>query len=306
MEQKKSWILRPVAWVCTAAMWVALSGVAYLLCRLGDFLTGWLGTLPTLAVVILSVLFGGIFCGLFLRSAFLLPSWMVTISDKIYPTRRAVRFYVIGGYTLLGCGIVILAAILGAVRGVSMFWFYVRFCYIAAASVITMFFGYATASERNGTEEGAAALAREKQNPKNEKVREFFVKVGITAAFWGIARLIPAVVNGLSPMGFWYPFFAAFLLPFGWGAAIAISKGKRSNCVRVNLYVLAALEGLATFSEVANAVSRYIARTGQYMTDIYNVLWSDYPRIYGVALLAGALYVGICVYLAWMTDRVKS
>lgn len=149
MGQKKSWILRPVAWICTAAMWVALSGVAYLLCLLGDFLTKWLSTLPTLTVVILSVLFGGIFCGLFLRSAFLLPSWMVTISDKIYPTRRAVRFYVIGGYTLLGCGIVILAAILGAVRGGSMFWFYVRFIYVAAVSVIAMIFGAAVASERN-------------------------------------------------------------------------------------------------------------------------------------------------------------
>ena len=276
-----------MAWICAAAMEIAISGAAYLLCRLGEYLTGWLGTLPTISVVILAVLFGGTFLGLFTYSVWTLPTLLVAVSDRIYPTRRAVRFYVIGGYTLLGCAIVILGAIMGAVRGGSMFWFYVRFIYVAAASVITMVYGYVAAADRNGTEEGTAALEKDKQ-----KRNQVLAKVAITAVMWGIARAIPVFVDAVYPLGFWMLFVSAFMLPFGWGAALAISKGKYSMCIRVNLYVMAALEGVGAFRA---AINELLHHTYNYNAVIY-LIWAA----------AVALYLGICIYLAGMVDKVKT
>lgn len=63
-------------------------------------------------------------------------------------------------------------------------------------------------------------------------------------------------------------------------------------CIRINLYVMAALEGMGAVKEAINELMNH--------TYSYNAI------SYLIWAVAVALYVGICIYLAWMVDRVKS
>lgn len=149
MGKKKSWVLRPVAWICTIIMILALQFVAEWICRLGDYLFYWLSGLSTIVIVILVLLFGSAFCGLFFYSAIVLPSLLVSLSDKIYPSNHAFRYYFVGLYEIAGCVFLILAAVMGAVSGGSMFWFYVRYGWLILASIIMMITGRSEAKERH-------------------------------------------------------------------------------------------------------------------------------------------------------------
>lgn len=149
MEQKKLWILRPVAWICTIIMVLGLQLIAQLLCRLGEYLILWLGGLPTVAVVLLVLAFGSVFCSVFFYSAVTLPSLLVSISDKIYPSNHAFRYYFVGLYEIAGCAFLIFAAVMGAVTGGSMFWFYARYGWLILASVIMMVSGNSEAKEQH-------------------------------------------------------------------------------------------------------------------------------------------------------------
>lgn len=155
VEQKKPWFLRPVAWVCTIVMVLAIQFVAELICRLGEYLILWLGGLSTVTIVILVLLFGSAFFGLFFYSAFMLPALLVTVSDKIYPSHHAFRYYLLGLYEIVGCAFLIYAAIIGAVHGGSMFWFYARYGYLIFASIIMMITGRSAANERNVVNQSA-------------------------------------------------------------------------------------------------------------------------------------------------------
>lgn len=149
MEQKKPWILRPVAWICTIIMVLGIQFIATLICRLGEYLILWLSGLSTVVIVILVLLFGSIFCGLFFYSVFILPSLLVSISDKIYPSNHAFRYYFLGIYEIAGCAFLIMAAIMGAVKGGSMFWFYARMGYIIVSSILMIVFGHGAAKNRH-------------------------------------------------------------------------------------------------------------------------------------------------------------
>ena len=155
VEQKKPWFLRPIAWICTIVMVLAIQLAAELICRLGEYLILWLGGLSTVTIVILVLLFGSVFCGLFFYSAFMLPALLVTASDKIYPSNHAFRYYFLGLYEIAGCAFLIYAAITGAVHGGSMFWFYARYGYLIFASIIMMISGRSAANERNAVNQSA-------------------------------------------------------------------------------------------------------------------------------------------------------
>lgn len=174
MEQKKHWIFRPLAWICTIALVLGLQLVAELLCRFGEYAVTWLGGLPTVAIVLLVLAFGSIFCSLFFYTAFLLPPLIVTASNKIYPSRRALRYYFIGGYEILGCTLLIVAAVAGYVSGGSMFWFYARYAWLIFASIIMMIAG-----------NGVAKDQAEENQPKNGGSKAPVVALSCAVAILG-------------------------------------------------------------------------------------------------------------------------
>lgn len=172
MEQKKSWFFRPVAWICTILMILALQYVAELICQLGAFLTVWLGGLSTIMVVILVLLFGSVFCGLFFYSAVILPQLLVSLSDKIYPSNHAFRYYFVGLYEIAGCAFLIYSAAIGAVSGGSMFWFYARYVWLILACAIMMVSGHGAAKERHQTNEAPIAPATSNRPDANSSKRQ--------------------------------------------------------------------------------------------------------------------------------------
>lgn len=86
----------------------------------------------------------------------------------------------------------------------------------------------------------------------------------------------------------------AFLaaLPLGWLAAKAISKERCTGCIRVNLYVLAAIEGMGLLESASLLFSSLVYSTGRYSDTGY------YIATYFVAILFGIAYVALCVKLA--------
>lgn len=148
MEKRKNWVLRPVAWVCTLLMFLAVQFLADLLCKLGVFLVGWLSYQSTAIIIIMVMLFGGVFLSLIYCSVLFLPSILVSLSDKIYPSHHAFRYFFLGIYEIVGCALLIFAGIIGAVRGGSMFWFYAQYIYLIVISILVMVFGNNTAKER--------------------------------------------------------------------------------------------------------------------------------------------------------------
>lgn len=164
-QKKNTWWRRPAGWVCAFAGMLGIQAAAYLLCELGAWVVAFLDGLSTVAVVLLVLLFGSVFLGLFLYSVALLPTMVVSWSNRVSKSRRGTRYNVIGIYTLVGCAILIYAGIRGAVRGGSMLWFYVRFGYIALASVLMM----ATGREQAEPKEQA------KDKPKTNKALIFLL-----------------------------------------------------------------------------------------------------------------------------------
>ena len=149
MEHKKLWIWRPVAWICTIIMMIGMQYVAELICRLGEYLVLWLGGLSTIAVVFWAMIFGSAVLSLFFYSATILPSLAVTLSDKIYPSNHAFRYYFVGIYEIIGCATLIFFAIIGMVKGGSLFWFYARYVWLIIASITMMINGRSEAKDRH-------------------------------------------------------------------------------------------------------------------------------------------------------------
>lgn len=149
MEKRKCWLLRPVAWVCTILMMLALQFVAEKLCLLGEDILDWLNTKSLATIVILVFVFGSTLFGLFSYTCLTLPSMLVMLSDKIYPSNHAFRYYFVGIYEIIGCAFLIYAGYVGAVRGGSMFWFYVRYVWLIIAALVMMLSGRSAAMDRH-------------------------------------------------------------------------------------------------------------------------------------------------------------
>lgn len=148
--KKKSWILRPVAWLSTILMMLALQFVAEKLCLYAERLIIWLNTLSTAVIVILVVACGSVALSIFSTTVMLLPAYLVIISDAIYPSNHAFRYYFVGIYEIIGCAILIIAGLLGYVTGGSMFWFYLRYAWLIVASIVMMCHGRSASINRHG------------------------------------------------------------------------------------------------------------------------------------------------------------
>lgn len=151
MEKKKHWIRRPVAWMCTYLMMLVMEWVARIICNLGESVVGWLNGLSTAMIVILVVVFGGVAGSLLMYSVFVIPAAIVAISDKIYPSNHAVRYYLLGSYEIFGSALFIILAIAGIVQGGDMIWYYAKYIYLIILSVVMMITGRAKSEERHET-----------------------------------------------------------------------------------------------------------------------------------------------------------
>lgn len=148
MEQKRHWILRPVAWIATIAMVLGLQLIAELICNLGEWLVIIASRLSTIVIVILATIFGSTYLGLYFYAAMILPALLVSFSEKIYPSHHAFRYYFVGIYEIFGCVLLILFAILGLVSGGSMFWFYARYAWLIIASITMIVTGRSVTIEQ--------------------------------------------------------------------------------------------------------------------------------------------------------------
>lgn len=151
MERKKFWVMRPVAWIATYAMFVVVKLLGELVCLLGEYATYRLDNLSTIAVILFALLFGSTAIGVFFYSATSLSALLVSLSDKIYPSHHAFRYYFIGIYEIVNCVSWIVYAITGNVTADYMFWFYAQHGWLIYASVTMMLVGRSVSNDRNQT-----------------------------------------------------------------------------------------------------------------------------------------------------------
>lgn len=149
MEKKKSWILRPVAWASTVLMMLATQYIVDLMRKLLLLIYSWLNELPVVAIVIIVISLGGVVGSILWCAALGIPTLIVQLSDKIYPSHHAFRYYFVGVYEIVGCAFLLFAAVMGAVKGGSMFMFCAQYIYLIIISVVMMLTGRSEANDRN-------------------------------------------------------------------------------------------------------------------------------------------------------------
>ena len=103
MTQKKFWLMRPVAWIATCAMFAVVKLLGELVCLIGEYTTYRLDNLSTIAIIFIALSFGSAAIGFFFYSASFLSATLVTLSDKIYPSHHAFRYYFIGISEIISC-----------------------------------------------------------------------------------------------------------------------------------------------------------------------------------------------------------
>ena len=134
-------------------------------------------------------------------------------------------------------------------------------------------------------------------------VKKFSWCTLITLAIWFVAMVAPGILSAGNPT--LKLFLLAVMLPLGWWSGCSISKGRFSTCVRVNLYIFIAIEGIGTFEALTYMMSNLAFSTGQISTDVNGIAYADYPATFGLAFLYAAVYLALCCYLAAKTP-VKS
>ena len=99
-QPKKCWLLRPLAWIVFLLTTYLINGAinaSFMICiRVVD----WLSALPTVAIVLLTLAFGGIVISLLFRGTVYLPALSMTLSNHIYPSKNGVRYYLVGIFQL--------------------------------------------------------------------------------------------------------------------------------------------------------------------------------------------------------------
>ena len=147
MKCNKPVILRPIAWAFTVACLFGMQWLAMMFCRIGEFLISIAENFSTIVKILFGATIGTVYIGIYFSAVSFIPAAVVVLSDKIYPTRRAMRFYLAGAYEILGCVFLVIAALMGAVKGGPMFWFYARFALLILQSVFLIAYGKRQASE---------------------------------------------------------------------------------------------------------------------------------------------------------------
>lgn len=152
MERKRSGLLRPVAWLVTAMLICCMEWVSKLVCRLGSWAVNEFSHLSTGMIILLVLLLGSVYVGLYIYSAVILPRLLVSVSDAIYPSNHAFRYYFSGTIDIILC----IVSIVGGIRGwiiqtgnTSMFWFYASCVHFALAMIIMMLHGHSAAEARH-------------------------------------------------------------------------------------------------------------------------------------------------------------
>lgn len=165
---KKSWMLRPLAWIAAFVGVLGIQLAGYLMYKIGVWMSGVIQAESTGVQILLILLFGGTVVSELYYATLVLPAMIVTGVDMIYPSKAGGRYLCIGLYELVGCGLMIYAGILGAVKGGPMFWFYARFGYIAAATIVMMVVGRITAMDRLKDEPQATPTPKPAPKPREK------------------------------------------------------------------------------------------------------------------------------------------
>lgn len=100
-EKRKCWLLRPVAWLVFLVSVYLMNIVINTGILLGAYVVEWLSTLPTGAIILLTLAFGSIAIGVLFSGAVYLPVLTITLTNKIYPSKSGVRYYLVGAIQLL-------------------------------------------------------------------------------------------------------------------------------------------------------------------------------------------------------------
>lgn len=150
--KKRCWVLRPIAWGCAMLMSLGMDIISGLIFRLGTELVFWLSGLSTLVVIFLVMALGSIYLGLVTYSAWIVPSILVYLSDAIYPSNHAFRYYFIGIFQMIGCVFCIIAAARGLLVQDIMFFLYANMVHLAVSALVMMFLGRGKSEERHKEE----------------------------------------------------------------------------------------------------------------------------------------------------------
>lgn len=151
--KKRCWALRPVAWGCTMLLALGMDIISGLIFRLGTELVFWLSGLSTLVVVFLVMALGSIYLGLATYSVWIVPFMLVHLSDLIYPSNHAFRYYFIGIFQVIGCVVCIISAANGILVRDIMFFLYANMVHLAISSIVMMIYGRQKSEERHGEAE---------------------------------------------------------------------------------------------------------------------------------------------------------
>ena len=134
--KKKSWLLRPVAWLAH----MLLSSLVVLLVRLALLLAAHgvhkLSSAPTISVIIVTLLFGGIILGIFTSGFIYLPMFLLSTSEAIYPSSHGFRYYFVSVIGLFFNIVAIVIAVIGSVD--ADFWYYAEAIYLAILHISLM------------------------------------------------------------------------------------------------------------------------------------------------------------------------
>lgn len=149
IKKSKPWILRPIAWISTIIMLMLMEYAAGFIFDIVELLLTKLENLSTVIVVLLVFAFGSTFLGLLTYSVFIIPGLIVTLSDKIYPSNHAFRYYFVAIYEIISCVPWLLAGISGAVKGGSMILYYAEIIWLIIASISLMLMGRSEANNRH-------------------------------------------------------------------------------------------------------------------------------------------------------------
>ena len=138
-EKKKCWLLRPVAWTVFIISVYLVEQIIEITFHFGILVIGWLSTLPTIAVILLTLAFGSIVISLLISGLIYLPSLAIGMSDTIYPSKLGIRYYFVGFLGLMLNILVIVSAIRGYLEAEQMFWVYARYIYSMIMYIVMLF-----------------------------------------------------------------------------------------------------------------------------------------------------------------------
>ena len=135
-EKKKCRLLRPVAWL----EHILLTSLIVLLVRIVLLLAAYevhkLSSAPTISVILVTLLFGGVTLSIFTSGFIYLPMLLLSVSEAIYPSNHGFRYYFISVIGLFFNVVAIAIAIFGSVE--ADFWYYAETIYLAILHISLM------------------------------------------------------------------------------------------------------------------------------------------------------------------------